>query len=371
VRAPRRALRLKYYNNCTFFNVQKDFIIQAGDPSNTGKGGESIYAALYGPQARFFDDELTPRLKHTRKGTVGCASAGPNLNASQFYITGRDEVDALDERKTIFGQVVEGLEVVERINEAYCDEEGRPWINLRIHHTVVLDDPFPDPDGLAALLPPASPQWVKTVEDGRLEDDWQPGDAARDPEEVEKEIRRKEAKSRAVVLEMIGDLPEADAAPPPNQLFVCKLNPVTTDEDLEIIFSRFGAITQCDIIRDAKTGDSLNYAFITFETPEAAEAAYFKMDNVLIDDRRIHIDFSQSMHDLWRQFKRFGKSGGRAEDARYADEAVGTSGWRGGGGGGGRGGGGAGGGRGSAGRSGPPGDLPSLAGVRTACVAPS
>jgi hypothetical protein len=49
-----------------------------------------------------------------------------------------------------------------------------------------------------------------------------------------------EAKSRAVVLEMIGDLPEADAAPPANMLFVCKLNPVTTEEDLEIIFSRWG-----------------------------------------------------------------------------------------------------------------------------------
>lgn len=48
---------------------------------------------------------------------------------------------------------------------------------------------------------------------------------------------------------MIGDLPEADAQPPPNMLFICKLNPVTTEEDLEIIFSRFGNITSCDIIR--------------------------------------------------------------------------------------------------------------------------
>ena len=48
---------------------------------------------------------------------------------------------------------------------------------------------------------------------------------------------------------MIGDLPEADAAPPPNMLFVCKLNPVTSEEDLDIIFSRFGNITSCDIIR--------------------------------------------------------------------------------------------------------------------------
>lgn len=74
-------------------------------------------------------------------------------------------------------------------------------------------------------------------------------------------------------------------------------------QDLEIIFSRFGKVTACDIIRDFKTGDSLCYAFITFDSDEAAEAAFFKMDNVLVDDRRIHVDFSQSMHHLWRQFK--------------------------------------------------------------------
>jgi len=74
-------------------------------------------------------------------------------------------------------------------------------------------------------------------------------------------------------------------------------------QDLEIIFSRFGKITSCDIIRDWKTGDSLCYAFIGFDSDKAAENAFFKMDNVLIDDRRIHVDFSQSMHHLWRQFK--------------------------------------------------------------------
>lgn len=61
--------------------------------------------------------------------------------------------------------------------------------------------------------------------------------------------REREAQNRAVVLEMIGDLPEADAKPPSNMLFLCKLNPVTTEEDLEIIFSRFGTVTSCDIIR--------------------------------------------------------------------------------------------------------------------------
>lgn len=85
-------------------------------------------------------------------------------------------------------------------------------------------------------------------------------------------------------------------------------------------------MTSCDIVRDYKTGDSLCYAFVTFDTPQQAEAAYLKMDNVLIDDRRIHVDFSQSMHNLWQQYKRFGKKGGRAEDGEEASRFQGGGG---------------------------------------------
>merc|ERR1711973_197810 len=116
-----------------------------------------------------------------------------------------------------------------------------------------------------------------------------------DDDEIEEMISAKEAKAQATILEMVGDLPEADCAPPENVLFVCKLNPVTNDDDLEIIFSRFGKVESCEVIRDKKTGDSLQYAFVEFDCPEACERAYFKMDNVLIDDRRIHVDFSQSV----------------------------------------------------------------------------
>lgn len=120
----------------------------------------------------------------------------------------------------------------------------------------------------------------------------------RDAAEIDEEMRDKEARQRALVLEMIGDIPDADMAPPENVLFVCKLNPVTREEDLEIIFSRFGQIVSCEIIKDDKTGESLQYGFIEFERPEDCEQAYFKMDNVLIDDRRIHVDFSQSVAKL-------------------------------------------------------------------------
>lgn len=75
------------------------------------------------------------------------------------------------------------------------------------------------------------------------------------------------------------------------------------DEDLELIFSRFGKILSCEVIRDKRTGDSLQYAFIEYEEQASCEQAYFKMQGVLIDDHRIHVDFSQSvskLSDTWR-----------------------------------------------------------------------
>ena len=108
----------------------------------------------------------------------------------------------------------------------------------------------------------------------------------RDAEQVEADVESQRAANRRILLEMIGDRPHAEATAPENYIFVCKLNPVTTEEDLETIFARFGELVACDIIRDKKTGDSLNYAFIGFADNGAAEEAYLKMNNALVDDRR-------------------------------------------------------------------------------------
>ncbi|WFD24566.1 hypothetical protein MEQU1_003269 [Malassezia equina] len=128
-------------------------------------------------------------------------------------------------------------------------------------------------------------------------------------DEEERERRRKDASAAALTLEIVGDLPHAEIKPPENVLFVCKLNPVTRSEDLELIFSRFGTICSCEVIKDKKTGDSLQYAFIEFEDKASAEQAYVKMQNVLIDDRRIWVDFSQSvskLHGVWVKQRRVG-----------------------------------------------------------------
>ncbi|KAL4076244.1 cyclophilin-like domain-containing protein [Scleroderma citrinum] len=311
--------KVYYYNLNAFFNVSKDFLAQAGDPTATGTGGESIwsYIASQGISApRYFSPEFVPKLKHLHKGTVSMAVApAVNENAggcgSQFFITLADNIDYLDGKHAVFGHVVEGLETLDKLNDVFTDQDGRPFKDVRIRHVIVLDDPFVDPEGL--IKPPSSP--TRPPDNStRIAEDEDPL-ATLPEEEAERERRKKAAAASALTLEMVGDLPFANVRPPENVIFVCKLNPVTRDEDLELIFSRFGTIMSCQVIRDKKTGDSLQYAFIEFDKREDAEQAYFKMQNVLIDDRRIWVDFSQSvarLNDSWSNNPKMGSR--RARD---------------------------------------------------------
>ena len=237
--------KVKFYNFCLFHNVQPRFMAQTGDPEGTGRGGESVFRRLYGDQAKFFDgDEDLPKIRHSRRGHISMVGAGDNLFGSQFIITLDDDLGHLDGDNRVFGEVADGLDVLDKFNEVIVDETHRPFQDVRITHTVVLDDPFDDPNGLE--IPPGSPvpdpEMLKTdrlAADEDVEDD---GGAT--AEELAERMASKEARAQATILEMIGDLPEADCAPPENVLFVCKLNPVTSDDDLEIIFSRFGKVRE-------------------------------------------------------------------------------------------------------------------------------
>ncbi|KAL3997797.1 Cyclophilin type peptidyl-prolyl cis-trans isomerase/CLD family protein [Acanthocheilonema viteae] len=299
--------KLKYYNFCQFHAIEQNYIVQTGDPTGTGNGGESIFASLYGDQARYFEPEFVPKLRHTRIGIVSMVNNGANMLGSQFFITLGDNLDYLDEKHTIFGQVTEGLDVLEKLNQEICDEQNRPFRDIRIAHTVILDDPFDDPKQLC--FPSRSPSpTVDLLNVSQIALDQSLNEEeGKTEEEIQKEIETKDMAAQAQILEMVGDLHYADEKPPDNVLFVCKLNPVTTDEDLEIIFSRFGKIKCCEIIRDRKTSASLQYAFIEFEEVQSCENAYFKMDNVLIDDRRIHVDFSQSVAKNYQWKRKNGK----------------------------------------------------------------
>lgn len=293
--------KLKYYNFNLFHTIERDFIAQTGDPTGAGDGGESVWGVVEGPHKRFFEAESLPKIKHTEPGLLSLVSVGKFMVGSQFFFTLGADLTSLDGMHCVIGEVVEGREILRKLNEAIVDEKFRPYQDIRVTHTVILDDPFNDPRGFQVPNRSPSPS-AERMQNGRIGADEDIDDTAgKTAEEVQEMLAEREAKARATILEIVGDLPDADIAPPENVLFVCKLNPVTTDDDLEIIFSRFGKVIGCEVIRDKVSGDSLQYAFVEFEDRKACEAAYFKMDNVLIDDRRIHVDFSQSVSKVqWR-----------------------------------------------------------------------
>lgn len=144
-----------YYDGLIFHRVIPDFMIQGGDPKGTGTGGESIWG-------KPFEDEFCEELRNFT-GALSMANAGPNTNGSQFFIVYAPTIDRnllaqmeaaqwpleliakykeiggtpwLDQHHTVFGHVVDGLDVVKAISQVKRDRRDRPVEEVRIEHIV-------------------------------------------------------------------------------------------------------------------------------------------------------------------------------------------------------------------------------------------
>jgi len=113
-----------YYNGISFHRVIKDFMIQGGDPTGTGTGGESIWK-------RPFSDEISEKMKFDKPGVLAMANSGTDTNGSQFFITVKP-APGLNGRHTIFGEVTSGMEVVNKINSVATNKEDKPTKEQKI-----------------------------------------------------------------------------------------------------------------------------------------------------------------------------------------------------------------------------------------------
>ena len=113
-----------YYNGLIFHRVIKSFMIQGGDPTGTGMGGESIWGSN-------FQDEFSSEIQFDRPGLLAMANAGPNTNGSQFFIT-TIPTPWLNMKHTIFGEVINGYDVVQKIENVSVGVNDKPVENQTI-----------------------------------------------------------------------------------------------------------------------------------------------------------------------------------------------------------------------------------------------
>lgn len=122
------------YDGCIFHRNIKNFIIQGGDPTNTGKGGESIYG-------KPFKNEIVEGLKHDKRGVVSMANSGPDSNNSQFFIT-YSKQSQLNKIYTILGKIIDGFECLDLMEREPVDKEDRPLNDIKIHYVTIHANPI-------------------------------------------------------------------------------------------------------------------------------------------------------------------------------------------------------------------------------------
>src|SRR5882672_12767834 len=121
-----RKVNQPYFNGTVFHRVIDRFMIQGGDPLGQGTGGPGYT----------FADEFHPKLRHTKAGILSMANRGPNTNGGQFFVT-LAPTPHLDDRHAIFGEVVDGMDVVSRIGRIQTGDRDRPVKDVVIQQVAI------------------------------------------------------------------------------------------------------------------------------------------------------------------------------------------------------------------------------------------
>ena len=122
-----------YYNGLIFHRVIKNFMIQGGDPTGTGRGGQSVWGEPFG-------DEVRADVKFDRPGILAMANSGPNTNGSQFFIT-TAATPWLNMRHTIFGEVISGYDAVQKIEFTATGAADKPLAEQKIIKAYIKSKP--------------------------------------------------------------------------------------------------------------------------------------------------------------------------------------------------------------------------------------
>jgi len=126
-----------YYDGCLFHRNIRSFMVQTGDPTGSGKGGQSIWG-------KTFPDEVRSTLKFNARGMVAMANSGPDTNKAQFFVTYAKQPH-LDGKYTIFGKVIDGadstLDAMERVQ---VNNKNRPLTEIKLTHITIHSNPIAD-----------------------------------------------------------------------------------------------------------------------------------------------------------------------------------------------------------------------------------